>query len=375
MPGEETLPATGKAMSQFSMVITGDMSFGENYQTREEERGRENILKSRGYAYTMEKLASLLRKSDLVLSNLETVITDCRTSPFTQSKGYLHWSDIQETPKQLLSYNIRAVSLANNHSIDFGEAGLLQTLQVLADAGITPFGAGKTLAEAHLPFEHKVTLATPGGGIKQIHIRAYAAFAVDDKYRDQFKAYAAPSQPGTNPLVLAELSEDIALSKAHDPSCFVIAVLHWRRDYKWRSERQAEAAHQLLRAGADLLIGHGSHMMQEIEKIDGRWVAHGLGNFVFNSPGRYRDMKAPPYSFVARLIFEAGSPGPRLLLYPLLTDNRITGYQTRFVTDSEFREVIHTLRERMTNCEDFDHEIGIGKDEFGNFIDMPIARA
>jgi cyanophycin synthetase len=368
----EILQPPGITKPQFSLLITGDMSFGENYQVREEERGRENILKNRGYAFTTEKVAPLLKASDLVLCNLETVVTDRSRSPYADTKGYVHWSDIRETPKQLLAHNIKSVSLANNHTIDFGEPGLLQTLRILAGAGIAAFGAGKNLLEARRPFEHSSILVAPEGHAKAIRLRAYAAFAVDDKYRDQFKAYAGSSQPGTNPLLLSELCSEIAATKTSDPHCFVIVVLHWRRDYKWRSERQVEAAQALLKAGADLLIGHGSHMMQEIEKINGRWVAHGLGNFVFNSPGRYKDTKAPPYSLVARLIFTIDCPRPRFLLYPLMTDNRITGYQTRFVSDHEFEDVVRILRARTNNHQDFDAEIGTGEDGFGRFISVPL---
>jgi len=371
----EILQPSRMTKPQFSLLITGDMSFGENYQIREEARGRENILKNRGYAYTLEKVAHLLKASDLVLCNLETVVTDCSRSPYADTKGYVHWSDIRETPKQLLAHNIKSVSLANNHTIDFGEPGLLQTLQILAGAGIAAFGAGKNLLEARRPLDHSTILAAPAGDAKAIRLRAYAAFAVDDKYRDQFNAYAGSSQPGTNPLLLSELCSEITATKTSDPHCFVIVVLHWRRDYKWRSERQVEAAHALLEAGADLLIGHGSHMMQEIEKIDSRWVAHGLGNFVFNSPGRYKDTKAPPYSLVARLIFTIDCASPRFLLYPLVTDNRITGYQTRFVSDREFQDVVRILRARTNNHQAFDAEIGTGEDEFGRFITVPLVPA
>ena len=368
IPARELALAPGK----FSMVITGDMSFGENYQAREEGRGRENILNTRGYAFTMEKIAPLLRNSDLVLSNLETVVTDHQISPFARTKGYVHWSDIHETPKQLLAHNIRSVSLANNHAIDFGHVGLTQTLQVLADAGIAAFGAGRNITEARLPFNHAVTLAMPTGGSKQIRLRAYAAFAVDQKYRDKFKAYAGPSEPGTNPLDVEMLCSDIKATKAQDPACFVIVSLHWRRDYLWRSSHQVEAARRLLRAGADLLVGHGSHMMQEIENIDGRWVAHSLGNFVFNSPGKYQETDAPPYSLVARVVFDHVPRPSRLRLYPLVTNNLITGYQPRFVTEEEFQEVRRLLKERSPQPDMFEREISTGMDEFGCFLAMPI---
>lgn len=352
----------------FSLVIAGDTSFGENYQAREEERGRENVLRTRGYAYTMEKVAPLLRSANLVIANLETVVTDIETSPFADSKGWVHWSDVVETPRQLLAHNIRSVSLANNHSIDYGVGGLRQTLEVLEGAGIAAFGAGPTLEDARRPFSHEIASAAGAG----IPLKAFAAFAVDDKYETAFKAYARPDRPGTNPLDLGALCRDVARAKSEDPATFVITLLHWRRDYRWRSRQQREAAEALIEAGSDLVIGHGSHMMQQIEKIGGRWVAHGLGNFVFNSPGRYAAMEVPPYSLVARLEFVNGEPPRSMRLYPLLTDNRVTGYQTRFVTEKEFEEVRGLLLERSPQPNEFRAEIASDIDEFGRHLHVPI---
>jgi D-alanine-D-alanine ligase-like ATP-grasp enzyme/poly-gamma-glutamate capsule biosynthesis protein CapA/YwtB (metallophosphatase superfamily) len=356
----------------FTLVITGDLSFGENYQAREEERGRKNVLKERGYLYTIEKLAPFLKQSDLVISNLETVLTERRESPHAARKSYVHWSDVRETPAQLLANNIAAVTLANNHSVDFGQAGLIETLQFLSQNGIAAFGAGRNLAEASRPFDHKATIGSDNSKLSHIRIRAFAAFAVDDKYRDVFRAYATPQQPGTNPLVLKELCDSISAAKAEDPRCFIIVLLHWRRDYMWRSNQQHDAASALLRAGADFVTGHGSHMMQELEKIDGRWVVHGLGNFLFNSPGRYAETKTPPYSFVARLIFSTELPSPRCLLYPLMTDNRLTGFQTRFVTRREFDDVLNIIRQRTNDPASFDREVAFARDDFGRHLEIPL---
>jgi poly-gamma-glutamate capsule biosynthesis protein CapA/YwtB (metallophosphatase superfamily) len=357
---------------EFSLVLTGDTSFGENYQAREEARGRENILKRHGYAYTMAKVAPILTESSLVIANLETVVTDIAQSPFADSKGWVHWSDVRETPRQLLAHNIRAVSLANNHSIDYGVAGLKQTVETLSAAGIASFGAGLNLAEARLPFSHEAEILMPAAG-KRPHLRCFAAFAVDDKYETSYQAYATAERPGTNPLALADLARDVKLAKSLDPDAFIVAILHWRRDYRWRSQQQKEAARALLAAGSDLVIGHGSHMMQQIEKIEGRWVAHGLGNFVFNSPGRYEAMGVPPYSLVARLVFADGARPRHMRLYPLFTNNRATGYQTRFVTDDEFHEVYALLLERSPEPKDFQAEIATGSDRFGRHLEVPLA--
>ena len=369
---QPTDPPAGRAVkSQLSVLITGDVSFGEPYQIREEGRGNENILKTRGYAHALEKLSGLLLNSDLVLGNFESAIAGDLVSPFT-AKRFLNWSDSRETPEQLRTHNIRTVSLANNHTMDFGEAGLLQTIEVLQRAGIQVIGAGKNLAEARKPFDYEIDLRSAAGSAKRQKIKAFAAFVVDDKYRQEFKAYAEKAKPGTNPLQVEDLAQEIAAVRRDEPDTFIIALLHWRRDYQWRSKAQLAATRAIMEAGADVVMGHGAHMLQEIEKVANHWVCHGLGNFAYNSPGFYDSKKAPPFSLVCRLIFSSDSSSPRCLLYPLLTNNRVTRYQTRFVNDAEFNEVVRLLQEKTNDRAGFDREIGTGRDEFGHFIEMPL---
>lgn len=363
--------ASRSVTGHYTVVLTGDLSFGENYQAHQEALGRENILKTRGYAYSIARMSPMLLASNLVIGNLETTVTDWPASPFSGTKDYIHWSDVHETPKQLLANNLKCVSLANNHTIDYGERGLKQTLSVLEEAGIAVVGAGLDLDKAMMPSDHRIAFGLEAQSPSTSRIRIFAAFALYHKYRSRFHAYAGKSAAGTNPLRPRYLASAIADTKTSDPRCFVIVILHWRRDYKWASRKQVRVARRLLRAGADLVIGHGSHMMQEIENVEGRWVVHGLGNFVFNSPGRYEKMGAPPYSLVARLVFD--STGRRQLrLYPIMTDNRQNSYQTRFVTDAEFDTVYRLLLGRSSQAEVFEREISPGKDEFAAYLEAPI---
>jgi len=134
--------------STAQILFVGDTSFGENYQTR---KGRNNILKTKGYHYPLKNFKSLLLQSDLVIANLETPITNLPQSPFPE-KGYVHWSDVRKAPKALQEHNITVVSLANNHTLDYGIKGLKQTLLVLAKNNIEWFGAGMNQKEASEPY-------------------------------------------------------------------------------------------------------------------------------------------------------------------------------------------------------------------------------
>jgi hypothetical protein len=86
-------------------------------------------------------------------------------------------------------------------------------------------------------------------------------------------------------------------------------------------------------------------MLQQIERYDEKWVAFSLGNFVFNSPGRYAMFTAPPFSMMARLIAipkaEAWSLSVRF--YPIVSDNLQTDWCPRHVNDSEFEAIRYVL--------------------------------
>lgn len=106
----------------------------------------------------------------------------------------------------------------------------------------------------------------------------------------------------------------------------------------------------MVKAGADLIIGHGAHTMQEIEKYKDRWILYGLGNFMFNAPGRYQKLKAPPFSLVAQLLLEEknGDLKKTLKLYPIFTNNLKTHYQGRFLAEDEFKDVYQLLLTKST---------------------------
>ena len=136
--------------------------------------------------------------------------------------------------------------------------------------------------------------------------------------------------------------------------------------------RQADLGRALIDAGADLVIGHGSHALQEIEHYRGRWIIYSLGNFVFNSPGRYKAEDFPPYSLMAMLELrrEGEEWAYAIRLYPIFSDNRISDYHPRPVTKSEFRSIHELLQERSPAP-----GLKTGKDESGHYLEINSAPA
>jgi poly-gamma-glutamate capsule biosynthesis protein CapA/YwtB (metallophosphatase superfamily) len=349
------------------IVFGGDTAFGESYQARYAAAGGRNILAERGYAHCSAKLAPLLRRADHVVLNLETPLS-ARRENAVANKTYVHWADPEKSVAALKDLNVAAVSLANNHAADLGPAGLEDTFTALSEAGIAAFGAGEN-ADSAL----RAHLAAPRLADRELPVAVIGAYVRNDSGERQ-RLYAADGRAGVAPLDVEAVAAEIARVRAARPDAFVIAFPHWGGNYLGRTPDQVEIADALFAAGADLILGHGAHRLQEIERRDGRWAVFGLGNFVFNSGGRYAKFGSTPLSLVAELVVELkdGRPARELRLYPIYSDNRVTDYQPRFVTDGEFSLLLNALKE-LAKPEGGGGEMTGARDELGWCVRMRIA--
>lgn len=347
----------------FSILFVGDTSHGENYQARIAERGGRNVLEEGGYDRPLANFRGALRSADLVVANLETPLTDLETSPLAGRKDYVHWSHPERAPESLRRHNIGLVSLANNHAMDYGIPGLRQTIESLERFEISWIGAGLDSERAARPFLTRVPAA---GGTLTVAI--FGAYEYRQQYEDEYGFYAKGHRGGVNLLSAEDLGAEIA--RLGEES-FTIVFPHWGPNYRPKTKRQTRLAHALIDAGADLVIGHGAHMLQEVERYRGRWIVYSLGNFMFNSPGRYEGRNVDPYSLIARLLFSG--PGGRLRielrLYPIVTDNSLTDYQSRF---AEAHELEQARRLMIDEKAEIAADVSTGADRLGRYLAVEI---
>ncbi len=370
MEKNEELPDEAKSkISLMKILFVGDTSFGENYQSEIERRGGDNVLKTRGYDYPLQKLKPLLSQSDLVIANLETPITNLKKSPLSGKKNYIHWADISKTPKYLADHNIRTISLANNHSLDYGTEGLKQTLEELNRANIEWFGAGLNDREAGKPYIREFRI-----GDNTFRLAVIGAFEYRDNYDRDYNFYANGESGGVNSLSPEKISQQVKEIKNTNPETFVVIFSHWGENYKWKSEEQTELAHKMIDSGADLIIGHGAHIMQEVEFYRGHWILYNLGNFMFNVKGRYQKYNVEPFSLATQLVLleKNGRLEKHLRLYPLFTDNLITKYQSRFLTESEFKRCYRLLLDKSGNPRELKKVLRTGRDDIGSYMEITL---
>ncbi len=346
--------ASPEAAGPGIVVFGGDTAFGEEYQAQRESEGRANILKAKGYDYPLERLDPLLAGADWCILNLETSLSTLQESPFAGRKEYIHQGDVRLTPETLIRHGVTLVSLANNHAMDYGPAGLDQSIEALDHAGLPWIGAGRSLAAAARPYASEL-----GVGDRVLRIVIAAGFQRRSAYEKEYSYYATETSSGVNGWSADSASAQIREIREREPHALLVAYPHWGDTYKWKTDRQTEIGHALVDAGADLVLGHGAHVMQEIERYRDRWIIYGLGNFMFLSGGRYDEFDAVPFGLVARLsVFPGARPTIQLDLTPILTDNLQSDFQPRPGKGADLQRVrffllakspdIELLKDRMT---------------------------
>lgn len=217
--------------------------------------------------YPLEKIAPLFRAADVGFLNLEGPLTDAGrwTGQFHGSPTFadaLRWA------------GVTVVSLANNHALDDGEEGLLQTIANVARAGVGSVGAGRDLAAARRPYivERK--------GIR-IGFLGYA-----QEVNGGPDAFAMPGKSGVAALDPRLIQADIRALR--DQVDLVVVSLHWGTENHQETEpAQREFAHRVLDAGADAILGHHPHVPRGVEVYDGKPIFYSFGNLIFGHTHDY----------------------------------------------------------------------------------------
>lgn len=224
----------------------------------------DKIVKN-GKDYPFEAAQSWLRKADIVFGNLETPLTPGRRVLANE----MAFRADPELAKTMKSYNFSVVSLANNHTMNFGDSGMLDTLETLRLADILAVGAGANQEEALSP----VYLEAKGLRF------AFLAYNDSDVVPPSYEA--GDDSLGTAFMNINNLEEGISLAKQQ--ADFVIVSMHSGREYESQhSQRQEEFARAAIDYGAELVLGHHPHVIQDYEMYKGKYIFYSLGNFIFD---------------------------------------------------------------------------------------------
>lgn len=224
---------------------------------------------------------------DARIINLETSVTT--SEDYAKGKA-VHYRMNPANIEAVTAVRPDVCVLANNHVLDFGRSGLLDTLDVLSARGLRSVGAGHSLREARAP----AVMPIPRTGGRLL-IFAFGSPTSGIPY-----GWAATEdQPGV--YLLPALTETFAdelcrrVREVRQPGDVVVVSTHWGSNWGYRIEpEQARFAHQLIDGGVDLVHGHSSHHPRPLEVYRKKLILYGCGDLVDDYEGisghrEYRD--------------------------------------------------------------------------------------
>jgi poly-gamma-glutamate synthesis protein (capsule biosynthesis protein) len=256
---DRTAPGGSLVVRPLLLDAVGDITFGE--------QAGQAVLRYGG-SYPWAAVAGPLRRADITAGNLETSIS---RGGEAASKRYAFRGPPQAIPPMRSVAGFDVLTLANNHSVDYGRGALLDTLRFVRAAGIQPVGAGANTAQAHRP-----ALVSAGG------IRV-AFLGYSDV--NPLGSPAGSATPGTARAESSAIAADVrAASRRAD---VVVCFFHWGTELRAEPEsRQQAFAAACLAAGAEVVLGAHPHVFGPVVRPGTRTlVAWTLGNFVFPSSG------------------------------------------------------------------------------------------
>lgn len=214
----------------------------------------------------LDELRSSLGAADLAVANLETAIT----TRGTKIGKEFHFRAPASALETLRNAGIDAVSMANNHGVDYGPVGLQDTLAARRTSPIPIVGIGTDRADALSPAVlHAKGVDVAVFGADQVFEMTLARYSAG-----QGKPGVASSTP-SGPLVAAVAKA----SREHD---VVVVFLHWGTDYQSCPDQlSVQTARALEAAGADIIVGGHSHRVNGAGWLGRSYVHYGLGNFVW----------------------------------------------------------------------------------------------
>ncbi len=264
-----------KAEVNLTITFVGDCTLGSEEHERAKDTSFDSYVNNYGYDYPFSGVLDVIANDDLTVANLEGVFYNYEANKVSKTYNFRAPTEFAQI---LPLSSVEVVSLANNHTEDYGAQGMLSTVDALAEVG-TPWFGTTAYADSVYIYENK--------GVKIGFVAVYA------------------SQWGS---LREQLDRDIESLKASGCNALV-GVMHAGTEYdSYRDAGQTSLANYFINKGCCLVIGHHPHVIQGVDVIGGTTVVYSLGNFVF---GGNKAMRAL-YTMLAQFTFRFADDGTYL---------------------------------------------------------------
>lgn len=300
-----------------SLTITtvGDCTLGtdENFDY---STSLNAAYEANGEDYFFQNVRSIFQADDLTIANAEGTFT---TSETREDKQFAFKSD-PEYARIFSSGSVEAVTLANNHSHDYGEQSFEDTKKALDAAGVVHFGYDETAVME----------------IKGIKVGLVGIYELGDHLGRT-----------------EQLKKNIQKVK-NEGADLTIVVFHWGNEKETVPDsNQTQLGHMAIDEGADLVVGHHPHVLQGIEKYKGKYIAYSLGNFCFGGNSYPSDMD----TMIFQQTFTVGTDGvqtdDQIQVIPcsISSSSYYNNYQPTPAQGDEATRILEKINERSQMIE------------------------
>ena len=227
----------------FLLTFVGDCTFGSTPKTAAAKTAFAQMVKD-DYSYPMANVRSYFENDDCSFANLEGVLGDKGNA---RQKSYVFRGKAEYT-RILTDHSVEAVTLANNHSMDYGEEGYEETKRILEERGV--------IFAEHM---NSTIFVTDRGLTIGLYAMSSALQEVDEE----------------------QILEDIRNLKASGVD-IVVCAFHWGAEGSFfHTHEQEKLGRAAIDAGASIVWGHHPHVLQPMEEYNGGVIFYSLGNFIF----------------------------------------------------------------------------------------------
>jgi poly-gamma-glutamate capsule biosynthesis protein CapA/YwtB (metallophosphatase superfamily) len=299
VPASTPIPvAVTPSDKTITMAFVGDIMMGGSAAYK---------LKTEGPDSFFTNSVTLIKQADIAMGNLEGPLGPKDTGKIWIKKKYTFLVD-PSSATGLAHAGFKLLTLANNHTMDFGVTALQSTLDALEKNGLKHAGAGTNLAAAREPawFELKG---------KKVAVLAYSL-------TEPSQFWATNDRAGCAPADGILMKDDIQAARAKGAD-LVFVCCHWGQEKHTRLRYyQPTLAHLAIEAGADAVVGHHPHIWQNLEVYQGKPIAYAIGNFCFGTLTGIKD------SGILYLTFDEKNHWTGGKIIPM----NVYNYQTHFDT-------------------------------------------
>ncbi len=275
-----TTTTTTTTLPPITIGFAGDTSFTHGLHSRD----------------PLSDIAEALSAPDVMVVNLETTVAEPDVGSAIQKRFTFKSPPV--TGDLLADAGVDIAALANNHALDYGPVAVIRTIEILEEAGLATTGTGATRDEAY----RGIRIEVAGWDLAILSFSRVPCDSPEpgETYIEEV-AWACPQfDELTSAAVAASADAD-----------FTVVMVHWGvQRQECPSQHQHDLAKKWIDAGADAVIGSHPHILQGVEKINGKWVVHSTGNFAFPSARNSS-------SYSAIFVITVAAQGDSLEVHPI----------------------------------------------------------